>query len=196
MHRFILMCIVLGIPGAANRAQVIPQVRRLAAELSQPKTTDRALREIPDLVKNDAAGRQYVVQRLCELIRKRNTDEVWLNAVRLAGQLRASETIPLLQEALSRGPVGGPMNTTFTTQMRLDDDLVAKALSQIGDPAIPVAMNLLGSPDKKARRRAVLILGNTDTPAARKVLQDRLSHETDARIRELIESGLRSHGSE
>ena len=84
------------------------------------------------------------------------------------------------------------MNTTFGTQMRLEDDIVAKALSEIGDPAVPSVTNLLKSAEHKVRRRAVLILLNMDSAASRKILQDHVQRETDPDLREFIEKSLHS----
>jgi HEAT repeat protein len=75
--------------------------------------------------------------------------------------------------------------------MQLDDDIVAKALAEIGEQSIPAVKSLLGNEDPQARRRAVLILLNMNGAAARKVLEDQLQRETDPKIRRLIESSLR-----
>ena len=188
----ITICLAFGFLGALSQAQSLPAIHILFTELNQPKTTDRAAQQILQIATKDSAAREYVTQRLPGMIDRPNTNKVWLNAVRLAGQLRASEAIPSLQRALARGPVGGLMAYSMTREIQLDDDLVAKALSEIGEAAIPTVSTLLRSEDRKARRRAVLILRNMDTPAARRVLQDRLSDETDTRIKELIETCLRS----
>ncbi len=77
--------------------------------------------------------------------------------------------------------------------MRLNNDIVAKTLSQMGDSAIPPVVNhLLKSPEKGTRGRAVLILANMGSPTARKALQDRLLHETDPDVKKLIRDSLRS----
>jgi hypothetical protein len=76
--------------------------------------------------------------------------------------------------------------------MQLDDDVVAKALAKIGEASLPAVTGFLKSRDRKVRRRAVLILLNMDASDARKLLQDHLPRETDPRIKDLIESGLRS----
>ncbi len=167
-------------------------IRTLVAQLNQPSTTDHAAREILETAAQDPDARAYVAQHLPAMIDSQRTDQVWLNAVRLAGQLKVTEAIPSLEKSLSRGPVGGPMQTSFTKQMRLEDDAVGKALSQIGEPAIPAATNLLNNGDPKRRRRAVLILTNMHSPASRKVLRDHFPHETDPIVRSLIEAGLRS----
>jgi HEAT repeats len=189
---WILLCLTYAALASTSVAQKAQDISRLFAQLSQPRTTDGAARQILQAVSKDADVRQYVVQRLPEMINKPETDVVWLNAIRLAGQLKASEVVPSLQKAFLRGQLGRPANTTLGAEMQLDDDVVAKALSEIGDPALSVVTDFLRSGDRKVRRRAVLILMNMNSPAARKVLQDRIEHETDPKIKDLIESGLRS----
>ena len=76
--------------------------------------------------------------------------------------------------------------------MRLENDIVSKTLSQIGDPAIPAVTTLLKSGGAGMRYRATLILLNIASPAARKALQDRLPHETDPEVKKLILDSLRS----
>ena len=177
---------------AISPAQKAPDIATLLADLSRPKATDRAARQVLQVATKDPMVRKQVVDRLPAMIAQPQSDEVRLNAVRLAGQLKAIETIPSLVSALALGPLGAPVNTTFGTQMQLQDDAVAKALSQIGDPAIPDVTNLLENGDQKMRRRVVLILTNVDSSTSRKVLKDRLKQERDPKIRYLIESALRS----
>jgi HEAT repeat protein len=132
-----------------------------------------------------------VVQKLPELIGRPESD-VWLDAIRIAGKLRAKEAIPALQQAMSRPPFPAEPYLTFAGIMRLDKDIVAKALFQIGDPAIPAVTSLLKSENAGMRYRATLILRNIASPTARKVLQDRLPHETDPEVKKLILDSLRS----
>lgn len=199
-HRlYVLACLVLAALGTnlAIPTQQTPEIRNLLAQLNEPSTTNMAAHQILEVAVKDAAARQYIVQKLPEMINKQKPeDAVWQNAVLLAGQLKASEAIPSLVRAFSLGRVGGPMNTTFETQMRLDDDIVAKTFAEIGDPAIPAVRNLLAAEDKDTRRRAVLILRNMYSPAAHKALQERLPHETDQIIKELIETGIRESPEE
>jgi HEAT repeat protein len=189
---WIVICLTYGVLTSTSAAQRVQDIRTLFAQLNQSSSTDRAARHILQAASKDSSAREYVVQKLPEMIDKLETDKVWLNAVRLAGQLKALEAIPSLQQAMSRGPLGGASYTTLGMQMRLEDDIVAKALSQIGDPAIPAIASLLGNGDEATRMRVVLILSTIGSPAARKVLRDWLPHETDPRIKDLIESGLRS----
>ena len=77
--------------------------------------------------------------------------------------------------------------------MTLDNDIVAKTLSRIGDPAIPAVTNLLRSGDAGMRYRAVLILRNIGSPATHNILQDRLAHETNPDVKKLIADSLHSY---
>ena len=194
MRRVYWILIFLMYPALASTlaAQKAPDISSLCAQLNEPSTTDQAARRILQAARKDSDVRQYMVEKLPGMIDKTETGKVWLNAVRLAGHLKASETIPSLQRAFSRGQFGRPAGTTLGAEMQLDDDVVAKALSEIGDPSLPSVKDFLKSDDLKVRRRAVLILMNMNSLAARKVLQDRLSYETDPRIRDLIEDDLRS----
>ena len=177
-------CFVFVLLGVRSLAQSAPDMPTLFARLNQAKTTDRAAQQVLEAVRKDPGQREYIVQRLPQMIEKPVSDEIRLNAVRLAGQLKALETIPSLQKALSRGPQDGPRVYSMTGELRLDYDVVAKTLSRMGDSAIPAVTSLLESEDPKTRRRAVLILRNTDTRAARKVLEDvfhtKLTHELES----------------
>ncbi len=194
MYRAYLIVILLTSPALASTraAQRPPDASSLFVQLSDPSTTDRAARQILQAASKYPDVRQYIVEKLPGMIDKTEIDKVWLNAVRLAGHLKASETVHSLQRAFSKGQLGRPAGTTLGAEMQLDDDVVAKALAEIGEPSLPAVRVFLKSSDRKDRRRAVLILLNMDAPASRKVLQEHLPHETNPRIKDLIESGLRS----
>src|ERR1700739_1704824 len=112
-----------------------------------------------------------------------------LNAVRLAGQLKLETAIPaLIQSLLGRnqvpvwaydkpGPVGA---STFSRNARLENDIVARALADIGDPAVPAVAYVLANGDTRVLRvRAAWILININTPAARKAMSDALESARD-----------------
>jgi hypothetical protein len=149
-------------------------------------TTDRATKHILQVASQDPTVRQQAAEKLPEMIEKPEINEIWLNAVRLAGKLKVLETLPSLQRAFLRGQLGRPANTTMGTEMMLNDDVVAKALSEIGDPSLPAVRGFLKSADPKMRRRAVLILMNIDSSASRNLLQEHFPDETDPRVRGLI----------
>jgi HEAT repeat protein len=118
------------------------------------------------------------VEKLPDLIRGPESD-LWLDAIRLAGKLKAAEAVPALQEAMSRPPVPAEAYITFAGLERLDNDIVAKTLSQIGEPAIPAVTSLPKSKDSRMRYRAILILRNIGSLSAHKALENQRSLESN-----------------
>jgi hypothetical protein len=178
---------VFGLSGAG---QANPDIRALFAQLNDPRSTDRAARMIPEVAKKDSAARNYAVSMLPGMINKSESNRVWKNAVRLAGQLRAVEVVPSLIQAMGRGPIG-PAAQTFTMHERLQDDIVGQALVEIGDPAVSALADALRNGESKARRRVAWILLHIESPLARKALRDDLPTEKDPAIVLWIQYRLR-----
>jgi hypothetical protein len=176
--------------GACAQNNPTEDIRFLMEQLDSPRATKDTLGKIVKLATKDPRAREYVAQKLPEMIGGPKSDQ-WLDALRLAGKLRVIEAIPALQEAMLRPPSPAEPFLTFAGIWRLDTDIVAKTLSQIGEPAIPAAANLLKSEDAAMRGRALLILRNIATPAARKALENQLPRETNRENREIIEDTLR-----
>jgi hypothetical protein len=165
--------------------------------------TDSAAAEIAQR-RNDPAARNFMASKLPSLIvdklprgDARTASPVWLNAVRLAGQLKLVAAIPALKLGLSRPDMGGGYDdkyngtSTATETAHLAYDIVGRALADIGDPSVPVLAEILSTGDATARRRATWILTNIDSPASRKAMRDHLPHERDSIVRELIAVALR-----
>ncbi len=193
MHRFRCFVILLlfASTGLMARGQKTTAVQELFSQLKQPKTTDAAARAILDLASKDPDARAYVAQRLPAIVKDKEVGSVWLNAVRLAGQLKSQDAIPVLIDALSRGSVGEG-SVTIAEYMRLDTDVVAKALVEIGDPSVPAVAGLLKQGDKRKRYRAALILLNINTPLSKTALREHLPNETESDIKKIIEDGIQS----
>ena len=112
---------------------------------------------------------------------------MWVNAVQLAGKMKALEAIPSLQKAMSRPPFPAQTHVNFSTPP-LQLDIVAKALSQMGDRAVPSVVDLVKNGDELMRNRCVNILINLNTPASRKALREWLPYETATSVRDLIQT--------
>ena len=190
-YSWIVICLAFAVPGQISaQTTPAPDIRVLMEQLNDDRTVQRdTVKQIVEMARKDPHAREYVVQKLPELIRRPQSD-VWLDAIRIAGRLKAKEAIPALQEAMSRPPIPAEPYITGGGMMRLDHDIVAKTLSQMGDPAIPSVVDFLKSPDKGTRGRAVLILRNMGTPASRKALRHHLEHETDPELKKLIQDSL------
>ncbi|OLB35922.1 MAG: hypothetical protein AUH11_12915 [Acidobacteria bacterium 13_2_20CM_57_17] len=192
MRRYcwILICLsFVALDATRGQRNAAPDIRVLVDELAQPTATYRASDQILKIAAKDSVAREYVVHKLPAMIDKPE-DDVWLNVVHLAGQMKATEAVPSLVRAMSRRPFPAEPYITGGGMMRLDHDIVAKTLSQMGDPAIPSVVDFLKSPDKGTRGRAVLILRNMGTPASRKALRHHLEHETDPELKKLIRDSL------
>ena len=110
----------------AIRAQSVPasDIRTLMADLSDVKTTRRdTVTRILQVASKDPSAREYVLQKLPEMI-EAGTDEPWLNAIRLAGQMKAVEAIPSLMQEMSRRtfpavrPIGLSASSTAACSQR------------------------------------------------------------------------------
>jgi len=190
--RTVILLVFVSLNGTFAQTDSAPDIRFLMEQLNDDRTVQRdTVEQIQELARKDPQARAYVVRKLPDLIRRPQSD-VWLDAIRVAGKLKAREAIPALLEAMSRPQMPAEANLTFAGIERLDNDIVAKTLCQIGDPAIPSTVDLLKSADGRTRARAILILRNIGTPAARKALQNRLRHETDPEVKKLIRDSLRS----
>jgi HEAT repeat protein len=190
--RTVILLVFVSLNGTFAQTVSAPDIRFLMEQLNDDRTVQRdTVEQILELARKNPQARAYVVQKLSDLIRRPQSD-VWLDAIRVAGKLKAREAIPALLEAMSRPQMPAEANLTFAGIERLDNDIVAKTLCQIGDPAIPSTVDLLKSADGRTRARAILILRNIGTPAARKALQNRLRHETDPEVKKLIRDSLRS----
>jgi hypothetical protein len=178
-----------------------PDIQSLYAELNEPSTTNSAAQQIHDLALRDASARDFLAQHLPATISAnakgdwRSVTLMWMNA--LAGQLKLETAIPALMESLSGRnlipvcsydrPYCG--SSRFSRDVKLESDIVARALADIGDPAVPAVANVLAHGDtRQLRIRATWILINIDSPAARQVMRERLPTETDPGIWKLLES--------
>jgi len=164
-------------------SQVSPSKEALYAELRQPTSTDKAAEQLLRLAKRDNAVREYLDGKLPEMIESPTQDEVWVNAVRLAGELNAPNTLSSLIKVLPHSRYGSTVIVGFADSYGLANDPVGKALYRFGDSAVPELSRLLGQGKRETRVRVARILWNIDSPAARKALKAALENDTDPAIK-------------
>jgi hypothetical protein len=203
--RYGLLVLVVSLSFANCFAQDAPgvDVQSLLTQLSQGPTTNSAAQQIHDLALKDATVRDYLAQKLPAIISAnakgdwQSVNLMWLNAVRLSGQLKLETTIPaLIQSLLGRTFIHvwaydqpSPRGGTFARDARLENDIVARALADIGDPTVPSVAEVLANGETRTLRvRAAWILINIDSPTARQAMRQRLQNETDPGIWKLLES--------
>jgi hypothetical protein len=171
--------------GVSNiMAQTHPSASELVKRLQSAKTTDDARKQLLQLGNSDSNVRRYLAVQLpamiepgpkscppseiADLVARRHSCP-WYNAVELAGKLKIGEAAPALAQWINwrnEGPVG------LSLEARLVFYPAAKALSEIGDPAIPVLQRVLNSGSPEEHVRAVRVLCIIHTPNAKAVLHD------------------------
>jgi len=183
-------------------AQSSQDVQALFSELQTTATTDEAFPRLKAMAQNNTSARQYVAAQLPVVITKTSERDAWQNLVKLAGDLKIAETVPVLVKYFDgemRANFTKPEShvnfaTTITERDRLDDDSVGKALAKIGEPAIEPLRNILENYDnnQSLRMRSVLVLYNMNLSPADQVLARQLQSETDPRVKSVIESRIRA----
>jgi hypothetical protein len=197
--RLITVLVVLGSWGGPGVHSVLaqnhPSPSKLVRQLRSDQTTDNARDELLRLGKSDPSVRQYLAVHLPSVIESGpstpvcsgNSCEPWLNAVELGGHLKIDAAAPALAKWInwrSPGPSG------LSLEARLVFYPAARALIEIGDPAVPAVQYALDRGNSHERYRAVRVLNIIDSPSARAVLRKDLQHEPDPDLRAMIKRDL------
>jgi HEAT repeat protein len=166
------------------------RVSVLLEQLQSRRTSDQAKTQLLELAHSDASARMYLATHLPPLIeadprdprpyRRAYARPQWLNAVRLAGELRLADAAPALTKWIEmRVPFG---ITSQNMEEGLLNSPAGYALYQIGDPAIPAVERLLAQGDRDERFHAAYVLAKIDSPQSIAVLRE---YEKNGKDREL-----------
>lgn len=178
--------------------QTAQEVQQRFAQLHDATTSDEASVQLKALAGNNADARLYLAKELPGLISKTSQDpsqdKVWLNCVHLAGELKIEKTIPVLVTLFDPARYSRSAVSTMTSRTTFANDPVAKALVQLGQPAIGSVSGILEDKDKgqQTRMHAALVLYNMNSPDADAALVHDLQTETDPRVRSFIEGRLKA----
>jgi hypothetical protein len=173
--------------GMALSAQSESGPAALFQQLQLRDTTDKAREALFTKGTLDRQTRAYLSSNLPIMIEKgiKGATHQWRNAVILAGQLRIVEATPALAKWIGLDYFGGDI--TMAQVERLETNPAAKALSIIGDPAVPTLKTVLEHGSVHERFYAYLALLDIDTVAAREAIHSRLDKEDAPHLRVLIE---------
>jgi len=171
----------------ASVAQSVSTASDLFRKLGNAATSDEAADQLIDLAKSDSNARSYVAVNISALIARnpRENPEQWGNAVRIAGELKITQSCRALKQWVG-DPGLGLNEFTLSEIARLLGDPPAHALVQIGEPAIPTLEELLDSNNLRARSDAVQALQLIGSPAAIEALRQHEPHETNPKIKSFI----------
>ena len=180
-------------PNLRGNAQSNPS--GLFQRLQIDSSTDDAETQLLRNAKTDPETRTYLALHLPELINKgpKNNARPWVNAVKLAGELKIPEAVPSLIPWIGQGgDPSEPIPLTMSSYLRLEMFPAAKSLAQIGNPSVPAVTKVLDKGSRDEKYFAVYILMQIDSPDAMRALETHLQKESDPRIKDLIESVLSS----
>jgi len=87
--RIVIVFAFATLSGTCAQTDSSPDIRTLVEQLNDVHTVQRdTVKQILELARKDPRAREYVMQKLPDLIRRPASD-VWLDAIRLAGKLKA-----------------------------------------------------------------------------------------------------------
>jgi PBS lyase HEAT-like repeat len=155
----------------------------LFLKLKSNETAGSAARQLLSLSRSDPAVKEYLRRNLPPVIDAEPShtadqwpDPVWLNAVRLAGELKIEEAAPSLAKWIS---VRNSPIVSLSAESYLKDSPAGHALVQIGNPAIPALQKVLNQGNDDERWESTRALHLIGTPEAVAVLREHLNSETD-----------------
>jgi HEAT repeat protein len=188
MRKFFKMAVIVGVLSGVTALEVAVvsaqgrSIPDLFLKLRSNETAASAARQLLSLSRSDPAVREYLRTNLAPVIDAGPSHttqwpgQVWLNAVRLAGELKIEEAAPSLAKWIS---VRNSPIVTLSAESYLRDSPAGHALVQVGNPAIPALQKVLdqGNDDERWESSRALLL--IDTPQALAVLREHVAHESD-----------------
>lgn len=202
LFRMIATVTVLGCCCPNAPAQNHPAPSELLQKLRSDKTTDEARKQLAQLANSEPDVKHYLAAQLPPMIeigpkscppsdigdlKTRWHACPWYNAVELSGKLRIAEAASALVPWIN-WRVEGPYLPALEAQLVFHP--AAKALAEIGDPAIPVLQQALSSGNAKDHAVAVRALCIIHTAKSKSVLQEDLAHEPDPTLQKMIKNAL------
>lgn len=159
------------------------------ARLANPATTDAERTELIARGSHDPVMRGGLGRALPGMLLAARNGSVIASEAGLAGALKLESTIPALVDRLT-DRIGMETMTTLYRSYQMLDDPVARALYEIGRPALPALAEALRSSNYLQRSRAMSVLVLMDTNESRAVLQAHLAAEPDPHLRQYLQLNL------
>lgn len=175
---FIVWLICLGPTAVSHQSASVP---KLFEQLQSEETTNQAAEQLMMLGPRNDEARRYLTKSLPTLIMMEPKDHPhsWVNAVRLAGELRITEAIPALAKWIGL-PVGSLSGETLAEAANLDFSPAGKALAKIGEPAVPTLARVLDKGDQREQWVAYRALYLNGSAQSLGVLRQHIGREKDA----------------
>ncbi len=166
------------------------KLRALVSELSDPKSSDKAVPKIERLVNSEPQLRNALANGIRPIIYTgQSHSRPWKNAMRLAGDLKM---VDLAQDIVNFVDRGG--TDFFGIDSVFEEEPAGAALAKIGDPAIPALVQVAENGSRPQRQVAPTVIAWIRTPKAHQALESLLSETKDPQVKERIETLLQAFG--
>jgi hypothetical protein len=166
------------------------KLRALVSELSDPKSSDKAVPKIERLVNSEPQLRSALANGIRPIIHTGDsTSRPWKNAMRLAGDLKMVDLAQDIANVVDRR--GSPF---FGIQSIFEEEPAGAALVKMGDPAIPALVQVAENGSRPQRFAAPLFIVWIRTPKAHQALESLLSETEDPEVKKRIETLLQHFG--
>lgn len=160
----------------------------LFRELQEDSKTDEAFRQISQRSPEDRAVKRFLTRNLPRILNAPpKSYETYLNNVLLAGNFRIASAIPGLIGEITCASLAG---STLTERHNLTALPCARALVQIGDPAVPALTETLSGPDSRKHWLAYRALALMNSPRSLTALRNYLAQNPDPALKSEIENDL------
>ena len=189
-------------------ASCVPQDRQAVgaawAKLQVPAAAQVGAKQLLELARADGCVREQMGKWLPGLIERvplepagdavtlPRLNRVLYAAAWLAGELRLASTAEALESRMR--DAGGPISSTMYSRAHLSGDVLARALVEVGDPAVPWLARALRSPYQSVRDRAVRALLLVCTKRAAATLRAYAATGKDAEPRDSLRARLAQAG--
>jgi hypothetical protein len=198
-----LYLLAFGVVSIAAVAQTEQSLSSLLDDLVSPQNTTQAAAALLKIAETQPSVRSELSNVLPNLsnvlpnLILTSTDiEVVVSEATLAGKLQLVSAVPALVQLLDRPNIrGGEMAnkaypSTITSRFELRDDPIARALADMGAPAVQALSTPLESIKVATRTRAARILIRINTPESLSLLQQHVGREADSRLKKYIAANL------
>ena len=166
------------------------RLRALVSELSDPKSSNKAVPKIERLVNSEPQLRNALANGIRPIIYTgRSQSRPWKNTMRLAGDLKLVDLAADIANVVDRsGSDFVGIDSVF------EEEPAGAALAKMGDPAIPALVQVAENGSRPQRQMAPSFIAWIRTPKARQALESLLSETKDPDVKKKIELLLQGFG--
>jgi HEAT repeat protein len=174
--------------------RLLQRLRRLESETMNTGPSVEDQRQVPEklleIAARSAESRARVIDRLMDVVEDLSAKHefpmatLWMKAVSVLGELKATEAVDVLVNTLDHTGQTGIIVSIHRHPVRT-------ALVKIGEPALPKLIEALAHAKPAIRTEAASALYSIDEGQAKTAIEAALVKETDNKVRQLFKEILK-----